>query len=92
MAELALHSAAAVTERLLPRVMRTQYRIDDLQDTYFDHESPLDFASIDFAPAYEAAPSLPTHEPDDIIDSNTVLTDGTTECHDARRHLAGVLK
>ncbi len=88
-------SVAGVKVALDRRVMRTKYRIDGLQETYFvisNHEALLDFASIDFASAYEAAPSLPTCEPDDVIDRDTVLTDRTMKHDDVQRHLAGVLK
>jgi len=44
------------------RVMRTRYRIDDFQESYFvieDLDELLELARIDFAPLYERAQGLP---------------------------------
>lgn len=50
----------------LERVMRTRYRIDDFQETYFvlpDIAALLELATIDFAPIYERAARLPEIAP-----------------------------
>ena len=47
----------------LPRAMRTLYKIDTYQQSYFvidDMQQLLDFASTDFAPLYEQLRQLPT--------------------------------
>ena len=47
----------------LERAMRTLYRIDDYQATYFvidDMQQLLDFATTDFAPLYAALRHAPT--------------------------------
>ena len=76
----------------LARVMRTQYRIDDFQETYFvldDLASLLNLASIDFAPIYAREQELPEHAPGDMLPSDQVVTRGTMAYHLAQRH-AGV--
>ena len=72
----------------LERVMRTRYRIDDFQETYFvvpNLDQLLELASIDFGPAYQRANSLPDLVPGDILPGDTVLARGTGEYHDAKR-------
>lgn len=61
----------------LERVMRTHYRIDDFQETYFvlhDLEDLLQFASIDFAPIYAAAARLGELEPGAVLAEDEVIT------------------
>jgi phenylalanine-4-hydroxylase len=65
----------------LQRVMRTQYRIDDYQQTYFVIDS---FESLlrqtletDFAPLYAQIAALPDIAADTILPDDTVLTSGT---------------
>jgi len=65
----------------LERVMRTRYRIDDYQQTYFVIP---DFATLlrvtqetDFAPLYAEIARLPDIAPDEIVDGDTVLSRGT---------------
>ena len=67
----------------LKRVMRTQYRIDDYQQTYFVIPSFAELLDVtlntDFAPLYEElarADSLPT---DAVLDSDLVLHRGTQD-------------
>ena len=71
----------------LERVMRTRYRIDDFQETYFvldDLEDLLKLADIDFAPLYVRVAEQPELEPGDVLDSDVVITRGTRAYHAAR--------
>lgn len=65
----------------LARVMRTNYRIDDYQQTYFVIDSFEDLLrttiETDFAPLYEALSGLPDLEPDAVVDGDQVITRGT---------------
>lgn len=66
----------------IARTMRTRYRIDAYQQTYFVVDSLqqlLDFVSIDFAPLYAQLQSQPT------IDANALLP-GETPVHIPRPH------
>jgi phenylalanine-4-hydroxylase len=72
----------------LPRMMRTRYRIDDFQESYFVLDSLddlLHLAEIDFAPLYKAAKDLPEIEPGDILPGDRVVSRGTGAYHAARR-------
>jgi phenylalanine-4-hydroxylase len=72
----------------LERVMRTRYRIDDFQETYFviaDFEELLELARIDFGPLYERVARLPEFEPGQILDSDTVVARGTGLHHRQKR-------
>jgi phenylalanine-4-hydroxylase len=72
----------------LKRVMRTNYRIDDFQETYFvvrDLDELLDLAAIDFGPTYERVRDLPDFEPGTVLATNTVITRRTGTYHDAKR-------
>jgi phenylalanine-4-hydroxylase len=60
----------------LERVMRTKYRIDDFQETYFVIESFEQlFAETysDFAPVYRRLRSGPTYDPGTVVETDTVL-------------------
>lgn len=75
----------------LERVMRTLYRIDDFQETYFVIESfneLLALADIDFGPIYQKVTTLPDLEPGEIAPTDTVLHRGTGAYHKARRNVA----
>jgi phenylalanine-4-hydroxylase len=65
----------------LKRVMRTQYRIDDYQQTYFviDSFEQLLHQTLytDFAPLYAGLDSLPDIATDAILPNDTVITRGT---------------
>jgi len=65
----------------LARVMRTRYRIDDYQQTYFVIDSFEDLLrqtlESDFAPLYRALESAGDLETDAIIDGDKVLHRGT---------------
>ena len=72
----------------LERVMRTRYRIDDFQETYFvvrNLDQLLELSTIDFAPLYERVVKLPGLEPGDVLESDDVLTRGSGDHHRARR-------
>ncbi|HET8745562.1 MAG TPA: phenylalanine 4-monooxygenase [Ramlibacter sp.] len=72
----------------LERVMRTRYRIDDFQETYFvlEHlDDLLELARIDFAPRYERVAGAPEFEPGDVLPTDAVVTRGTGRYHAARR-------
>lgn len=75
----------------LERVMRTRYRIDDYQETYFvidGFEELLGLAEVDFAPVYERIQGLPEFEPGDVLPSDRVVSRGTGAYHAARRKVA----
>ncbi|MBY0464091.1 MAG: phenylalanine 4-monooxygenase, partial [Burkholderiales bacterium] len=68
----------------LERVMRTRYRIDDFQESYFVLDSLddlLELAHIDFEPYYEALNSGPTFEPGQVLAQDRVLHAGTGKHH-----------
>jgi phenylalanine-4-hydroxylase len=72
----------------LERVMRTRYRIDDFQETYFvlDHlDALLELAHIDFAPIYERLADASDIEPGAVLPNDAVITRGTGQYHAARR-------
>lgn len=72
----------------LERVMRTRYRIDDFQETYFvlnSFNDLLRLAEIDFAPHYAANAPLPELDPGAILPDDTVITRGTGVYRQARR-------
>ncbi|MBL0421517.1 phenylalanine 4-monooxygenase [Ramlibacter sp. AW1] len=72
----------------LERVMRTRYRIDDFQETYFviGHlDELLRLAQIDFAPTYERVRQAADLEPGDVLDTDGVITRGTGRYHAAKR-------
>jgi phenylalanine-4-hydroxylase len=63
----------------LPRVMRTRYRIDDFQDSYFvvhDLDELLRLARIDFVPHYDAVHGLPEFNPADVLPEDRLVTRG----------------
>ena len=68
----------------LLRVMRTRYRIDDFQQTYFVVDSLdalLQLAHIDFAPLYGRVRGLPELQPDDVVAEDIVVSHGTGRHH-----------
>jgi phenylalanine-4-hydroxylase len=72
----------------LERVMRTRYRIDDFQETYFVIDSLqalLELARIDFAPLYERVRGQPELEPGRLLAGDRVLTRGSGRHHRLRR-------
>jgi phenylalanine-4-hydroxylase len=72
----------------LERVMRTHYRIDDFQESYFvirDLDELLDFTRVDFAPLYQRALAGPEHAPGDVLAGDTVFHRGDGGHHRARQ-------
>jgi phenylalanine-4-hydroxylase len=72
----------------LERVMRTRFRIDDLQESYFviaDLDELLELAQIDFAPIYARVQQQPELEPGTVLPTDCVITRGTGTYHAARR-------
>jgi phenylalanine-4-hydroxylase len=68
----------------LERVMRTRYRIDDFQETYFviGHlDELLDLARIDFGPIYERVKAQPDLESGDVLPDDEVIQRGTGRYH-----------
>ncbi len=67
----------------LARVMRTEYRIDDFQQTYFVIPSFDDLLRLtvetDFAPVYDTIRDLPRIAVDAIVPEDDVVTHGTQE-------------
>jgi phenylalanine-4-hydroxylase len=72
----------------LKRLMRTQYRIDDYQQTYFVIDSFEDLLrqtlDTDFAPLYAALAALPDIATDAIVPGDLVISRGT-QAHAVRR-------
>jgi phenylalanine-4-hydroxylase len=70
------------------RVMRTQYRIDDFQETYFvidGFEDLLNLAKIDFGPVYRRIKGQPEFQPGDILPTEEPITRGTGVYHQAKK-------
>ena len=68
----------------LERVMRTLYRIDDFQETYFvldKIDDLLALAQVDFDPYYDRVTKAGEHLPGDVLDSDRVFTRGTGRYH-----------
>ena len=75
----------------LERVMRTHYRIDDFQESYFvlnSLDDLLELANIDFAPIYERLNHGPHYTPATVLASDQVLHLGTGE-YAAGREMGG---
>lgn len=72
----------------LERVMRTRYRIDDFQESYFvleDLNELLSLAHIDFTPVYQRVADACDHEPGHLLESDTVILKGSGRYHVAQR-------
>jgi len=68
----------------LERVMRTNYRIDDFQESYFvldKLDDLLKLATIDFAPVYARVQKQTEIDPGDVLASDRVLQRGTGTYH-----------
>jgi phenylalanine-4-hydroxylase len=75
----------------LERVMRTHYRIDDFQESYFvirDLDELLEFTQIDFAPLYDRAAKGLELQPGDVLPGDQVFARGDGHYHRARRSIA----
>jgi phenylalanine-4-hydroxylase len=73
----------------LERVMRTRYRIDDFQESYFVIDSLdelLELARIDFGPLYERVAGLREFEPGEVAPVDDVITRGSARYFEAKRH------
>jgi phenylalanine-4-hydroxylase len=60
----------------LRRIMRTRYRIDRFQDTYFiidDFEQLFEATRPDFAPIYREVAGLPDLDPDQVLDEDRLV-------------------
>ncbi len=76
---------------VLERVMRTRYRIDDFQESYFvihDFDELLGLANIDFGPVYQEVIGAGEFEPGDIVPGDRVLAHGTGNYHRDKRGAA----
>jgi phenylalanine-4-hydroxylase len=73
----------------LMRVMRTNYRIDDFQQTYFviDSFEQLfdDTVRKDFGPLYEKLRGTTDYEPEDVLPTDEVITRGTQAYANAKK-------
>ena len=68
----------------LPRVMQTDYRIDDFQETYFvinSLDDLLGLAKIDFAPLYEQLEGKPDIAPGQLLAQDVLFSRGTGKYH-----------
>lgn len=66
----------------LERVMRTRYRIDDYQQTYFvidSFDQLFDATFVDFGPIYRRLAALPDYAVADVLETDRVFTHGTQE-------------
>ena len=64
----------------LERVMRTRYRIDDFQESYFvirDLDELLELARIDFKPLYDQVRGQAEYEPGQLLPGDELLTRGS---------------
>ena len=71
----------------LARVMRTRYRIDDFQESYFvldDLEQLLRLARVDFAPLYEQVRDLPEFAPGAVAPGDVLIVRGNGHYHAAK--------
>ncbi len=72
----------------LARVMRTDYRIDDFQESYFvirNLDELLALAQIDFGPLYEGLVDGAEHQPGDVLPTDHVIARGDGSYHAAKR-------
>lgn len=75
----------------LERVMRTLYRIDDFQESYFVVDKLGDLlalAQIDFDPYYQRVVKAGDFQPGDIVPGDRVISRGTGRYHAQKRAAA----
>lgn len=76
----------------LERVMTTDYRIDDFQQTYFAIESYKQLFNTtvekDFAPLYERMQGIFSHKPEDVLERDELIHKGTQAYANAGGRLA----
>ena len=68
----------------LERGMRTHYRIDDFQETYFvlrHLDDLLALAKIDFGPLYDRVRNATQYDPGEVLATDDVITRGTGRYH-----------
>ncbi|WP_291842297.1 phenylalanine 4-monooxygenase [Maricaulis sp.] len=66
----------------LERIMRTDYRYDDFQQSYFvidSYEELMEATYADFAPLYERLPTLSDYRPSDVVEGDRVYSRGSQE-------------
>ena len=74
----------------LERVMRTSFRIDDFQESYFvldKLDDLLELATIDFAPVYTRVQKQTEIDPGNVLAVDRVLQRGSGEYHAGRKSL-----
>ena len=72
--------------------MRTHYRIDDFQESYFvirDLDELLDFTRVDFAPLYQRALNARELQPGDLLPDDVLFQRGDGSYHRARNTVTG---
>jgi len=72
----------------LERVMRTRYRIDDFQESYFvidGLQQLLELATIDFGPLYQRIAGKEDYEPGTVLPTDRVISRGTGSYHRAKK-------
>ncbi len=70
----------------LERVMRTHYRIDEFQETYFvmpSIDTLFDMANTDFGPIYNRLKGAPDYGLSEVLPEDRIYTRGTGEYHKA---------
>lgn len=68
----------------LERVMRTRYRIDDFQESYFvinNLDELLALANVDFGPVYQRVQGQPDYAPGQLLAEDHLLARGTGHYH-----------
>lgn len=72
----------------LARVLRTNYRIDDFQESYFvlrNLDELLALAQIDFGPLYAGLDGQTEYQPGDVLGTDRVIARGDGSYHAAKR-------
>ena len=72
----------------LKRIMRTDFRIDDYQETYFvidSYEQLFEETRPDFTPVYAELKGQPLIQPRDVLPTDRVFHRGTNAYHAAKR-------
>jgi phenylalanine-4-hydroxylase len=73
----------------LARVMRTRYRIDDFQESYFvirHLDELLQLASVDFKPIYDRVRGQPEYEPGQLLPQDAIVTRGNRGYFNEKRN------
>jgi phenylalanine-4-hydroxylase len=75
----------------LMRILRTRYRIDDYQESYFvirNFKELFALAETDFGPLYDVLGDIDDLEPGTLTPNDEIVTRGTGSYHAARTHAA----